>query len=116
MPPMERADHLHVWRQGHGIEDARLDQWIVGSKEDMTGDGNLRYKRGSTALAVVVERIPKTTLRCCVAFVESIERELGGEHSGGQVRKTRMPIGHVGAQEPGEVFVIEAIGWLGQPA
>jgi len=76
MPTMARADHLHVWRQGDAVKHPRLNPRIVGSKEYMTGNGNARHQGGCTALAVVVERIPKTALGCCVVFIEFVEREL----------------------------------------
>ena len=76
MPAMARADHLHVWRQGDAIKHPRFNPRIVGGKEYMTGNGNARHQGGCTALAVVVERIPKTTLGRGVAVVEGVERQL----------------------------------------
>jgi hypothetical protein len=53
-----------------------INQRIISRKEDMTGDGQARHKRGGTALAVVVECIPKTTLGRGVAVVKGVERQL----------------------------------------
>jgi hypothetical protein len=103
---MARADHLHVWRQGDAVKHPRLNPRIVGGKEYMTGNGNARHQGSSTALAVVVERIPKTALGRCVVFIELIERELCWELDAWQVRKAAVSVGHLGAQEPGEVSVI----------
>jgi hypothetical protein len=41
----------------------------------MTGNGNARHQGGCTALAVVVERIPKTALGRGIAFIELLKRE-----------------------------------------
>ena len=75
MPAIARADHLHVWRQGNAIKHLRINPRIVSGKEDMTGNGNTRHQWGCTALAVVVERIPKTALGRSVAFIELVKRE-----------------------------------------
>ena len=73
MPAVVRADHLHVWWQGDAIKRMCVNPRIVGGKEYVTGNSNARHKRGCTALAVVVERIPKTALGCGVVFIELIE-------------------------------------------
>jgi len=116
MPAMARADHLHVWRQGDAIKHLCLNPRIVGGKEYMTGNGNAWHQGGSTALAVVVERIPKPALGRGVVFIEFVERELCWEFDAWQVRKAAVSAGDLGAQEPGEVSVIQTIGRLGEQA
>jgi hypothetical protein len=56
-----------------------INQGVVSRKENMTGNGQARHERRGTALAVVVERIAKTTLGRRVGFVEGIEGQLGRE-------------------------------------
>jgi len=63
-------------RQGDTIKHVGINQGIVSRKEDMTRDGQARHERGSTTLAVVVERIPETTLGRRVVFVEGVDRQL----------------------------------------
>ena len=79
MSTIARADHLHIGWQGDRIEHVRVNQGIVSRKEDVTGHGQPRYERRSTALAIVIERIPKTALGCGIAFVEGVERRFGRE-------------------------------------
>ena len=62
MSTITRAYHLDIGRQGDTIKHVGINQGIVSREEDMTGNGQSWYERGGTALVVVVERIPKTTL------------------------------------------------------
>ena len=65
--------HLYIGRQGDTIKHVGINHGIISREEDMTGNGQARYERSGTALAVIVERIPKTTLGRGVAFVEGVE-------------------------------------------
>ncbi len=76
MSTIARTYHLYIGRQGDTIKHVGINQGIISSKEDMTRDGQARHERSGTALAVVVECIPITTLGCSVAVVEGVERQL----------------------------------------
>ena len=73
------TDHLYIGRQGDVIKHMCVNQRIVSRKEDMTGNGQSRHERRRTALAIVIERIPKTALRRGISFIEGVERQLGRE-------------------------------------
>jgi len=63
-------------RQGDIIKHVGINQGVISRKEDMTRDSQARHERSGTALAVVVERIPETTLGRRVGFVERVDRRL----------------------------------------
>ena len=73
MSTITRTYHLYIGRQGDTIKHVGINQGIISREEDMTGNGQVRHERSGTALAVVVERIPKTTLGRRVAVVEGVE-------------------------------------------
>jgi hypothetical protein len=73
MSTIPRTYHLDMGRQGDTIKHVGINQGIISRKEDMTGSGQARHERGGTALAVVVERILKTTLGRRVVFVKGVE-------------------------------------------
>jgi len=60
-------------RQGDTIKHVSINHGIISRKEDMTGNGQAWHERRGTALAVVVECIPKTAQGCSVVFVEGVE-------------------------------------------
>ena len=68
-----RTYHLDMGWQGDAIKHVGINQGIISRKEDMTGQGQARYERSGTALAVVVEGIAETTLGRGVAVVEGVE-------------------------------------------
>jgi len=68
--------HLYVGWQGDTIKHVGINQGIISRKEDMARDGQARHERGGTTLAVVVVRIPETTLGRRVVFVEGVDRQL----------------------------------------
>jgi hypothetical protein len=73
MPTIPRTYHLDMGRQSDTVKHVGINQRIISRKEDMTRDGQIRHERSGTALTVVVERIPKTTLGRRVGFVEGVE-------------------------------------------
>jgi len=88
--------YLDLRRQGDIIKHVGINQGIVSSEEDVTRNGQARHERGGTALAVVVERIPETTLRRRVVFVEGVDRQLCREFGAWQIRKAVMPVADLG--------------------
>ena len=65
-----------TWTWGGKATPSNTWASIKGSsaaEENMTRDGQIRHERCGTALTVVVERIPKTTLGRRVVFVEGVE-------------------------------------------
>jgi hypothetical protein len=73
MSTIPRTYHLHIGRQGDPVKHVGINHGIISREEDMTGNGQARHERGGTALAVVVECIPKTTLGRSVAIVEGVD-------------------------------------------
>src|SRR5262245_47123292 len=73
MSTITRTYHLYIGRQGDTIKYVGINEGIISREENMTGNGQTRYERSSTALAVVVERISKTALGRRVVFVEGVE-------------------------------------------
>src|SRR5438445_5046929 len=73
MATIPRTYHLDIGRQSDTIKHVSINQGVISRAEDMTGNGQARHERGGTALAVVVERIPKATLGRGVAVVEGVE-------------------------------------------
>src|SRR5262245_30736244 len=73
MSTIARTYHLDMGRQGDIIKHVGINQGIISREEDMAGNGQARDERSGAALAVVVERIPKTTLGRRVAVVEGVE-------------------------------------------
>jgi hypothetical protein len=73
MSTITRTYHLDIGRQGDTIKHVSINQGIISREEDMTGNVQVWHKRSGTALAVVVERVPKTTLGRRVVFVEGVE-------------------------------------------
>src|SRR5437016_6199585 len=73
MSTVLRTYHPYMGRQGDTIKHVGINQGVISRKENMTRDGQARHERRGTALTVVVERIPKTTLGRRVVFVEGVE-------------------------------------------